>query len=182
MQPAPLTTADGWTLAGTTRARPCATPRRLSKAFKPSLNVLVLVHEVVRRFFWAPYRDLGAPQTCPQCFLNFEQQIFLNSVLRWPQEPGPWSAILRRCFTPAECEMDSSERSVPQQNRERRLQIARRLYRALVAQDPDRVISLRNGLGRVVARHDLRFDQKAAGEGARDVPLSLGSPTNNSAT
>jgi hypothetical protein len=37
-----------------------------------------------------------------------------------------------------------------------RLDIARRLYRALVAQDPDRVITLCDGGGRVVARHDPR--------------------------
>ena len=37
-----------------------------------------------------------------------------------------------------------------------RLEVARRLYRALVAQDPDRLITLRDGGGRVVARHDPR--------------------------
>jgi hypothetical protein len=37
-----------------------------------------------------------------------------------------------------------------------RFKIARRLYRALVAQDPDRLITLRNDSGRVVARHDPR--------------------------
>jgi hypothetical protein len=41
----------------------------------------------------------------------------------------------------------------------RRLEIARGLYRALVAEDPDRVIILRDGGGRVVARHDLRPEQ-----------------------
>jgi hypothetical protein len=42
---------------------------------------------------------------------------------------------------------------------ERRLAIARRLYQALVAQDPDRVIILRDSSGRVVARHDPRPEQ-----------------------
>jgi hypothetical protein len=37
-----------------------------------------------------------------------------------------------------------------------RLDIACRLYQALAAQDPDRVITLRDGSGRVVARHDPR--------------------------
>jgi hypothetical protein len=42
---------------------------------------------------------------------------------------------------------------------ERRLKIARRLYQALVAQDPDRVITLCDSSGRVVARHDPRPEQ-----------------------
>ena len=37
-----------------------------------------------------------------------------------------------------------------------RLEIARRLYQALVAQDPDQVITLCDGGGRVVARHEPR--------------------------
>ena len=37
-----------------------------------------------------------------------------------------------------------------------RLDIARRVYRALVAQAPDRVITLRDGRRKVVARHDLQ--------------------------
>jgi hypothetical protein len=40
-----------------------------------------------------------------------------------------------------------------------RLDIARRLYHALAAQDPDRVITLRDGGGRVVARYDPRPEQ-----------------------
>ena len=40
-----------------------------------------------------------------------------------------------------------------------RLEVARRLYRALAVQDPDRLITLRDGGGRVVARHDLRPEQ-----------------------
>jgi hypothetical protein len=42
---------------------------------------------------------------------------------------------------------------------QRRLAIARRLYHALVAQDPDRVITLCVGGGEVVARHDPRPEQ-----------------------
>jgi hypothetical protein len=44
---------------------------------------------------------------------------------------------------------------------ERRLAIARRLYHTLVAQDPDRVITLRDDSGRVVARHDPRPEQSS---------------------
>ena len=40
--------------------------------------------------------------------------------------------------------------------RKRRHKVARRLYEALVAQDPNRAITLRDGRGKVVARHDLR--------------------------
>jgi hypothetical protein len=40
-----------------------------------------------------------------------------------------------------------------------RLEIARRLYQALVAQDPNRVTILRDSSGRVVARHDLEREQ-----------------------
>jgi hypothetical protein len=40
-----------------------------------------------------------------------------------------------------------------------RLEVARRLYRALVARDPDRLVTLRDGGGRVVARHDPRREQ-----------------------
>ena len=40
-----------------------------------------------------------------------------------------------------------------------RLEIARRLYRALVAQDPDRLITLHEGGGRVVAFRDPRPEQ-----------------------
>jgi hypothetical protein len=38
---------------------------------------------------------------------------------------------------------------------ERRLAIARRLYSALLAQDPNRAITLCDAGGTVVARHDL---------------------------
>ena len=37
--------------------------------------------------------------------------------------------------------------------REERLDIAHRLYQALIAQDPNRAITLCDGEGRVVARH-----------------------------
>jgi hypothetical protein len=40
-----------------------------------------------------------------------------------------------------------------------RLEIPRRLYNALVAQDPNRVIILCDSNGRAVARHDLRPEQ-----------------------
>ena len=43
--------------------------------------------------------------------------------------------------------------------RTERLEIARRLYQALVAQDPNRVIILCTSTGKVLARHDLRHEQ-----------------------
>jgi hypothetical protein len=42
---------------------------------------------------------------------------------------------------------------------EKRLDIARRLHQALVAQDPDRVIILCDSSGQAVASHGLRPDQ-----------------------
>jgi hypothetical protein len=51
-----------------------------------------------------------------------------------------------------------------EQKRVTRLEVARRLYQALVAQDPDRLITLRDGGGRVVARqaaHRSIFFQSA---------------------
>ena len=42
---------------------------------------------------------------------------------------------------------------------ERRLSIARRLYEALVTQDPNRAITLRDGGGGIVARHSPRPEQ-----------------------
>jgi len=43
----------------------------------------------------------------------------------------------------------------------KRLDIARRLYEVLVAQDPDRQITLCDGSGRVLARSDRRRDEDA---------------------
>jgi hypothetical protein len=43
--------------------------------------------------------------------------------------------------------------------RAERLEIARRLYKALAAQDPNRVIILRDASGRVIAHHDLGREQ-----------------------
>ena len=48
--------------------------------------------------------------------------------------------------------------SAAERKRVARLEVACRLYQALVAQDPDRLITLRDG-GRVVARHDPRPEQ-----------------------
>jgi hypothetical protein len=44
---------------------------------------------------------------------------------------------------------------------DRRLAIARRLFRAMVAKDPDRSITLCDSSGEVVARHDPRPEQSA---------------------
>jgi hypothetical protein len=55
---------------------------------------------------------------------------------------------------------------------ERRLAIARRLYQALVAQDPDRVITLCVGGGEVVARHDPRPEEDAPEPHYGDAPAT----------
>ena len=49
--------------------------------------------------------------------------------------------------------------SPAERKRARRHKVARRLYEQLVAQNPQRVITLRDGVGRVVARHDPRPEQ-----------------------
>jgi hypothetical protein len=49
--------------------------------------------------------------------------------------------------------------SAAEQKRAERLDVARTAYHALAAQDADRVITLRDGSGKVVARHDLRPEQ-----------------------
>jgi hypothetical protein len=55
-----------------------------------------------------------------------------------------------------------------ERKRAKRLEIARRLYEELVAQDPNRMITLRDGGGKVVARHDPRLEQDAP-----EMPLGL---------
>ncbi len=50
-------------------------------------------------------------------------------------------------------------RSAAQRKRATRLKIARKLYREFVAQDPDRLITLRDDAGKVVAGHDPRLEQ-----------------------
>jgi len=52
--------------------------------------------------------------------------------------------------------MIASERSnAEERKRARQLEIACRLYEALVAQDPNRMITLTDGAGKVVAHHDV---------------------------
>ena len=46
----------------------------------------------------------------------------------------------------------------------KRLDIARRVYKALVAQDPDRLITLCDAGGRVLARNERRPKEDAAGK------------------
>ena len=46
--------------------------------------------------------------------------------------------------------------SAEERKRVAQLEVARRLYQALAVQVPDRLITLRDGGGRVLARHDLR--------------------------
>jgi hypothetical protein len=49
--------------------------------------------------------------------------------------------------------------SPAEQKRARRHKVARRLYEQLVAQNPHRLITLRDGAGKVVAKHDPRPEQ-----------------------
>jgi hypothetical protein len=61
----------------------------------------------------------------------------------------------------------------PSSRAERRLAIARRVHRALVDQNPDRVINLCDSGGEVVAHHDPRSEQGAPGI----IPSLDGSPS-----
>jgi hypothetical protein len=70
------------------------------------------------------------------------------------------------CFSLDDSEQRGANMIIPQtpnsaeeRKRVARLEVARRLYQVLVAQDPDRLITLRDGGGRVVARHDPRPDK-----------------------
>jgi hypothetical protein len=49
--------------------------------------------------------------------------------------------------------------SAEERKRTAGLEIARRLYQALVAQDPNRVVILCTSAGKVLAHHDLRHEQ-----------------------
>ena len=49
--------------------------------------------------------------------------------------------------------------SAAEQKRAERLDVARTVYHALAAQDADRVITLCDIRGRLIARHDLRPEQ-----------------------
>jgi hypothetical protein len=52
-----------------------------------------------------------------------------------------------------------TQRSAEARNRVARLEVARRVYQALIAQDPERLITLRDAGGRAVARHDPRPEE-----------------------
>jgi hypothetical protein len=64
--------------------------------------------------------------------------------------------------------------SAAQRKRAERLDIARTLYHASAAQDPDRLIALCDGSGKVVARHDPRpeHDDPEISEGFDGKTLS----------
>lgn len=64
--------------------------------------------------------------------------------------------------------VSNTPHSAAERKRAKRLEIARRLHKELVAQEPKRVITLRDGRGKVVARHDPRPEQDA-----RQMPPGL---------
>ena len=51
--------------------------------------------------------------------------------------------------------------SAAKQKRAERLDVARTVYQALVAQDADRVITLCDARGKLIARHDPRPEESA---------------------
>ena len=66
-----------------------------------------------------------------------------------------------KAHVPQHPEGNMSISKTPSSVAERRLAIARRLFRAMVAKDPDRSITLCDSRGEVVARHDPRPEQSA---------------------
>jgi hypothetical protein len=65
---------------------------------------------------------------------------------------------------------------IPSSVAERRLAVARRLYQALVAQDPNRAITLRDGGGGVVARHEPPRSEQGCPEIAQQGVRKIRSP------
>jgi hypothetical protein len=55
--------------------------------------------------------------------------------------------------------VSQTSNSAAEQKRMERLDIARRLYQAMITHDPDRLIILRDSGGRVLACHDPRPEQ-----------------------
>jgi hypothetical protein len=77
------------------------------------------------------------------------------------QRTSPWTKFVvargmgRNMTTP------ETSNSPAERKRARRHKVARRLYEQLVAQNPHRLITLRDGAGKVVAKHDPRPEQDA---------------------
>ena len=66
-------------------------------------------------------------------------------------------AMSQGCFgdeEPSSAGPNMTTSETPQQRKRRRHKLARRLYEALVAQDPNRGITLCDAEGKVIARHD----------------------------
>jgi hypothetical protein len=97
------------------------------------------------------------------CRASHTVRIIPRVRLKW-LEPSAVSIANGRCSASNIGALGGSDMTVsyiPRSERKPldRLNIARRLYQALVAQDSDRLITLRDGEGKVVARHDLRPEQ-----------------------
>jgi hypothetical protein len=71
------------------------------------------------------------------------------------------SRIYRR-QGPKQPESNMTASQIPSSVAERRLAIALRLFRAMVAKGADRAITLCDSRGEVVARHDLRPEEDAS--------------------
>jgi hypothetical protein len=79
----------------------------------------------------------------------------------WAMKPEYDVIRIYPCRGPLTPKGNMTVSQIPKSVVERRLAIARRLYEQLVAQNPNRVITLRDGIGRVVARHNPRPEQDA---------------------
>ena len=69
------------------------------------------------------------------------------------------SGVERRSSMGRNMTASDTPNSAAEQKRAERLDVARAVYHALAAQDADRVITLCDIRGRLIARHDLRPEQ-----------------------
>jgi hypothetical protein len=77
----------------------------------------------------------------------------------WAMKPEYNVIRIYPCPGPLTPKGNMTVSQIPSSVVERRLAIARRLYHALVAQDPNRAITLCDAGGRIMARHDPRPEQ-----------------------
>jgi hypothetical protein len=75
----------------------------------------------------------------------------MRSPASAPTRPGPTTAL---------AEMSTHSSGIDDDRK--RLDVARRLYQALVAQDPNRQITLCDGSGQLLARNERRPNEDAA--------------------
>jgi len=76
--------------------------------------------------------------------------------MEYTTSPSSKVVVARRRAVGRNMTASDTPNSPAERKRARRHKVARRLYEQLAARNPNRVITLRDGAGKVVARHDLR--------------------------